>query len=81
MNKLMENLRRFFLRKNAGFGRTGSVDRTVPGLTIAVCREHDGRWIAEVLDIPGTLAYGRTREEAIANAKAIALTVRPASGA
>jgi hypothetical protein len=77
IRQFSENLRRFFARaKNAGFGRVGSLDRTVPGLTIEVCRERDGRWIAEVWDIPGALAYGRTREEAITNAKAIARLLR-----
>jgi predicted RNase H-like HicB family nuclease len=36
-------------------------------------REEDGRWIAEVLELPGALAYGKTREEAEAHAKALAL--------
>ena len=35
--------------------------------------ERDGRWIAEVLDIPGALAYGESREDAILRAKALAL--------
>lgn len=38
-------------------------------------QEDDQRWIAEVVDLPGALAYGQTREEAIANAKALALRV------
>jgi predicted RNase H-like HicB family nuclease len=36
-------------------------------------REQDGRWIAEVLELPGAMAYGRTKEEAEARAKALAL--------
>ena len=35
--------------------------------------ENDGRWIAEIPQVPGALAYGATREEAINNAYAIAL--------
>ncbi len=35
--------------------------------------ENDGRWIAEISQIPGALAYGATREEAINKAYAIAL--------
>ena len=35
--------------------------------------EEDGRWIAEVVDLPGALAYGATSDEAIASAKALAL--------
>ena len=36
-------------------------------------RETDDRWIAEVLELPGALAYGATEAEAIARAKALAL--------
>ena len=32
--------------------------------TIEVEREDDGRWIAEVADLPGVLAYGQSHEEA-----------------
>jgi len=38
-------------------------------------REDDGRWIAEVLDLPGVLVYGTTEKEAIAAAQALALRV------
>lgn len=38
-------------------------------------REDDGRWIAEITDIPGVLAYGKTEEEAKAVAYALALRV------
>lgn len=44
-------------------------------LTVETEREEDGRWIAEVPDLPGVLAYGATRERAIANAEALALRV------
>jgi predicted RNase H-like HicB family nuclease len=37
--------------------------------------ESDGRWIAEVIDVPGVLAYGATEKEAIASAQALALRV------
>ncbi len=36
-------------------------------------REDDGRWIAEIVNLPGAMAYGSTREEALAAAEAIAL--------
>ena len=42
---------------------------------IEIEQEDDQRWIAEVTDLPGVLAYGQTKEEAIANAKALALRV------
>ena len=38
-------------------------------------REDDGRWIAEVPDLPGVLAYGMTEKEAIASAQILALRV------
>jgi len=38
-------------------------------------REDDGRWIAEIHDLPGVMTYGRTWEEAVAKAKALALRV------
>jgi len=44
-------------------------------LTIEIEQEEDGRWIAEVPDLPGSLAYGQTREEAIAHVKALPLRV------
>jgi predicted RNase H-like HicB family nuclease len=37
--------------------------------------EEDGRWIAEVSDLPGVLAYGKTKTEACSKAKALALRV------
>jgi predicted RNase H-like HicB family nuclease len=37
--------------------------------------ESDGRWIAEVTDVPGVLAYGTTESEAIASAQALALRI------
>ena len=38
-------------------------------------REEDGRWIAEVLELSGAMAYGTTREDAIARAKALARAI------
>ncbi len=42
-------------------------------LTIEVEQEEDGRWIAEVADLPGVLAYGQTRAEAIERAQSLSL--------
>jgi predicted RNase H-like HicB family nuclease len=44
-------------------------------LTVEVEREEDGRWIAEVPDLAGVLAYGASRDQAIARAEALALRV------
>ena len=38
-------------------------------------REDDGRWIAEVPDLPGVLSYGATQDEAQARVQALALRV------
>jgi len=43
--------------------------------TIELEQEVDGRWIAEVIELPGALAYGSTPEEAKSNAQALALRV------
>jgi len=37
--------------------------------------EVDGRWIAEVADLPGVLAYGATQVEAVRRAQALSLHV------
>lgn len=44
-------------------------------LTLEIEREDDGRWLAEVPDLPGVLAYGESRDEAIARVEALALRV------
>lgn len=44
-------------------------------LTVEIDRDDDGRWMAEVPDLPGVLAYGTSREEAVARAEALALRV------
>ena len=43
--------------------------------TIEVEKEEDGRWLTEIPALPGVLAYGRSREEAIARAQVLALRV------
>lgn len=43
--------------------------------TIEIEQEEDGRIIAEVLELPGVLAYGQTKSEAIAKVQALALHV------
>ncbi len=43
--------------------------------TVEYEQENDGRWLAEVLELPGALAYGKTSDEAIAKAQALALRV------
>ena len=38
-------------------------------------RETDGRWLAEVAELPGVLAYGASADEAMAKAEVLALRV------
>jgi predicted RNase H-like HicB family nuclease len=47
----------------------------VMGFVVEIDREEDGRFIADVPALPGVLAYGATRDEALANVKALALRV------
>ena len=44
-------------------------------LTLEIEQEADGRFIAEVPDLLGVLAYGTTQEQAVARAQALALRV------
>ena len=44
-------------------------------LTIELEREDDGRWLAEVPALPGVLAYGQDRTEAVEHVQALALRV------
>ena len=44
-------------------------------LTLETEQEDDGRWIAEVPELAGVLAYGATRDEAMARAEVLALRV------
>ena len=43
--------------------------------TVDLERETDGRWIGEVVELPGVLVYGASRDEAVAKAKALAFRV------
>ena len=40
---------------------------------VGIEQESDGRWLAEVPDLPGVMTYGGTREEALGKVKALAL--------
>ncbi len=44
-------------------------------MKIEIDREEDGRWIAEVPDLPGVMVYGVTQGEAVSKAEALALRV------
>lgn len=44
-------------------------------LLIEVEQEEDGRWLSEIAELPGVLAYGQTRSEAVVRAQVLALRV------
>lgn len=44
-------------------------------MKIEIEREADGRWIADVPELPGVMVYGETRDEAIAKVEALALRI------
>lgn len=43
--------------------------------SLEIEQEADGRWLAEVPELPGVLAYGASPEEAMAKAEVLALRV------
>lgn len=44
-------------------------------LSIEVEQEEDGRWLSEIPELPGVLAYGQTRSEAVVRVQVLALRV------
>ena len=48
---------------------------TIESIPIAVGQEEDGRWWADIESMPGVMAYGDTRESAIAAVHSLALRV------
>lgn len=58
-----------------GKATSKGVIQEAEGVHLEIEQETDGRWIAEVPEIPGVLVYGATTDEAIAKAQALALRV------
>lgn len=44
-------------------------------LKVELEQEDDGRWLAEVVELPGVLAYGDTQQAALSKVQALALRV------
>jgi len=44
-------------------------------LTIELDREIDGRFVAEVMELPGVIVYGESEAAALSNAQSLALRV------
>jgi predicted RNase H-like HicB family nuclease len=66
-------------RKSSGGNRPDALpDETAILLKmfkVEIEQEADGRWIAEVPELPGVQAYGASREEAVTRAQALSLRV------
>jgi predicted RNase H-like HicB family nuclease len=45
------------------------------GFRVEIEREEDGRWLAEVVELPGVLAYGDTHQAALSRVQGLALKV------
>ena len=61
---------------NLAYTRWSDISETMSyNFQIETDREEDGRWIAEIPDLPGVLAYGASREDAIRSVEALALRV------
>jgi predicted RNase H-like HicB family nuclease len=43
--------------------------------TVQVAQEEDGRWLAEVQELPGVMSYGQTKQQAIERVQALSLRV------
>lgn len=52
-----------------------TIPSEVMNFTIEIEQEEDGRFLAEVIHFPGVLAYGQTREEAVAPVEGLPLQV------
>lgn len=48
---------------------------TLESIPIVLGREEDGRWWADIESMPGVMAYGATRDQAVAAVRALALRV------
>src|SRR6266446_4057723 len=44
-------------------------------LQVEIEREEDGRWLAEVVDLPGVMAYGQSPEAASVEVEKVALRI------
>ena len=63
------------MRSHLGSGYSGVRWAVSMNFTLECEQEVDGRWIAEVPELPGVLAYGSSSADAIAKAEVLALRV------
>lgn len=81
LDELMANLREVLelLAEDATIQRAAAEEDEREPVTmrmqIELDRETDGRWLADVPELPGVIVYGSTRAEAVSGAQALALRV------
>ena len=63
------------MRSRLGSGYSGVRWAVSMNFTLECEQEVDGRWIAEVPELPGVLAYGNSSADAMAKAEVLALRV------
>ena len=63
------------MRSHLGSGYSGVRWAVSMNFTLECEQEVDGRWIAEVPELPGVLAYGSSSADAMAKAEVLALRV------
>jgi predicted RNase H-like HicB family nuclease len=61
-------------RAGVVYSRPGG-DNPLIAFEVETEQEEDGRWLAEVVELPGVLAYGETQEAALSKVQALALRV------
>ena len=61
----------------SGYNLMGELERMSYRFQIEIEREADGRWIAEIPNLPGVMVYGKTKQEAVRAVRAFALRVLP----
>ena len=73
---LVRTVRRFASARPFELDRSGFFEVcSGTNMRIELDREEDGRWLTEIPELPGVMAYGRSQEEALAKVKALALRV------
>jgi predicted RNase H-like HicB family nuclease len=57
------------------WGCSKKTDEELRDLRVEIEPEVDGRWIAEIPELPGVMVYGSTRDDALAKVQALSLRV------
>jgi len=65
------------IARDTKYAYDGAKEKGVEGMKfmVEIEQETDGRWLAEVMELPGVMSYGKTIEEAKLRVQALALRV------